>query len=220
MCSWRVYRPWRIEPHRPAFALGCSHRIQQQDTILEPFAGIITRLILLRNTGQFGNARPKIVRPGATMFWLTSCGYMDHAYMFSCVCIEHIQTIIDDSDMHAYTANRRSLSSALFLKASWREPCWASMLTRTRESDDRADARNDRSPHPALEPKLPEERSGVVADVAFPVAIDRHDTYLNVHSGMAGECVDAARVDLPTAGSTNTSAAASHPIAVPPAGAG
>jgi predicted GH43/DUF377 family glycosyl hydrolase len=77
-----------------------------------------------------------------------------------------------------------------------------------------------RSPHPALEPKLPEERSGVVADVAFPVLIDRHDTYLDVHFGMAGECIGAARADLPTAGSTNTILAASHPIALSPTGAG
>jgi predicted GH43/DUF377 family glycosyl hydrolase len=54
-----------------------------------------------------------------------------------------------------------------------------------------------RSPEPILAPALPEERSGVVADVVFPTALDQHDGYLDVYYGMADACIGAARIALP-----------------------
>ena len=53
-----------------------------------------------------------------------------------------------------------------------------------------------RSPHPVLEPSLAEERSGVVADVVFPTAIDQQPTHLDVYYGMADACIGAARLTL------------------------
>jgi len=54
-----------------------------------------------------------------------------------------------------------------------------------------------RSRVPALEPLLPEECSGVVADVVFPTAVDQHDAYLDVYYGMADACIGVARMDMP-----------------------
>jgi beta-1,2-mannobiose phosphorylase / 1,2-beta-oligomannan phosphorylase len=53
-----------------------------------------------------------------------------------------------------------------------------------------------RSPQPRLEPVLPEECSGVVADVVFPTAVDQHETYADIYYGMADACIGVARVDL------------------------
>src|SRR5205807_3233262 len=46
-----------------------------------------------------------------------------------------------------------------------------------------------RSTTPVLEPLLPEECAGIVADVVFPTAVDQHDTYLDVYYGMADACI-------------------------------
>jgi predicted GH43/DUF377 family glycosyl hydrolase len=54
-----------------------------------------------------------------------------------------------------------------------------------------------RSPEPTLEPLLPEECSGVVADVVFPTAVDQRDGYLDVYYGMADACIGAARMAIP-----------------------
>jgi predicted GH43/DUF377 family glycosyl hydrolase len=53
-----------------------------------------------------------------------------------------------------------------------------------------------RSAMPVLEPLLPEECAGVVADVVFPTALDRRDTYIDVFYGMADACIGVARIDL------------------------
>ncbi|MGH2388603.1 MAG: glycoside hydrolase family 130 protein, partial [Chloroflexota bacterium] len=54
-----------------------------------------------------------------------------------------------------------------------------------------------RSPRPILEPELYEERFGVVDNVVFPTAVDRHETYLDVYYGMADGYIGAARMDIP-----------------------
>ena len=54
-----------------------------------------------------------------------------------------------------------------------------------------------RSAEPILAPALAEERSGVVADVVFPTALDQRDGYLDVYYGMADACIGAARITLP-----------------------
>jgi predicted GH43/DUF377 family glycosyl hydrolase len=54
-----------------------------------------------------------------------------------------------------------------------------------------------RSPEPTLEPLLPEECAGVVADVVFPTAVDQHESYLDVYYGMADACIGAARMAIP-----------------------
>jgi predicted GH43/DUF377 family glycosyl hydrolase len=64
-----------------------------------------------------------------------------------------------------------------------------------------------RSPLPTLEPALPEECSGVVADVVFPTAIDQQETYLDVFYGMADDCIGVARIDLPASSSPTASLA-------------
>jgi predicted GH43/DUF377 family glycosyl hydrolase len=56
-----------------------------------------------------------------------------------------------------------------------------------------------RSATPVLEPLLPEECAGIVADVVFPTAVDQHDGYLDVYYGMADACIGAARMDIPCA---------------------
>lgn len=53
-----------------------------------------------------------------------------------------------------------------------------------------------RSPLPTLQPVLPEECSGVVADVVFPTAIDQRESHLDVFYGMADQCIGAVRIDL------------------------
>lgn len=53
-----------------------------------------------------------------------------------------------------------------------------------------------RSPEPTLEPELEEERSGVVANVVFPTAVDQHSRHLDVYYGMADACIGVARMDL------------------------
>jgi predicted GH43/DUF377 family glycosyl hydrolase len=59
-----------------------------------------------------------------------------------------------------------------------------------------------RSAEPILIPILPQERSGAVADVVFPTAIDRRDDLgspnrFDVYYGMADDRIGAARLDLP-----------------------
>jgi predicted GH43/DUF377 family glycosyl hydrolase len=53
-----------------------------------------------------------------------------------------------------------------------------------------------RSPEPTLAPELDEERAGVVSDVVFPTAVDKHERYLDVYYGMADACIGVARMDL------------------------
>jgi predicted GH43/DUF377 family glycosyl hydrolase len=47
---------------------------------------------------------------------------------------------------------------------------------------------------------LPEECSGVVADVVFPTAVDQRDEHVDVYYGMADACVGVARMKLPSRG--------------------
>jgi predicted GH43/DUF377 family glycosyl hydrolase len=59
-----------------------------------------------------------------------------------------------------------------------------------------------RSAHPVLEPTLPQERVGTVADVIFPTGIDRRDDLgvperFDVYYGMADDRIGVARLDLP-----------------------
>ena len=59
-----------------------------------------------------------------------------------------------------------------------------------------------RSPQPILTPILPQERSGIVANVVFPTGIDRRDDLgtpdrLDVYYGMADKRIGVARLDLP-----------------------
>ncbi|MEQ1613759.1 MAG: glycosidase [Hyphomicrobiaceae bacterium] len=59
-----------------------------------------------------------------------------------------------------------------------------------------------RSREPVLTPELPQERSGVVANVVFPTAIDRRDDIgmpdrFDVYYGMADNRIGVARLDVP-----------------------
>lgn len=59
-----------------------------------------------------------------------------------------------------------------------------------------------RSASPVLEPKLPEEKAGSVANVVFPTAIDRRTDLgkanrIDVYYGMADSCIGVARAELP-----------------------
>jgi len=59
-----------------------------------------------------------------------------------------------------------------------------------------------RSTNPALEPCLPQERDGTVADVVFPTGIDRRDDIgtpdrFDIYYGMADNRIGAARLNLP-----------------------
>ena len=59
-----------------------------------------------------------------------------------------------------------------------------------------------RSREPVLTPELPQERSGVVANVVFPTAIDRRDDLgtpdrFDVYYGMADNRIGVARLDVP-----------------------
>jgi len=61
-----------------------------------------------------------------------------------------------------------------------------------------------RSAEPILTPSLPEERSGIVADVVFPTGIDRRidlgsPNRFDVYYGMADDRIGVARLDLPAA---------------------
>jgi predicted GH43/DUF377 family glycosyl hydrolase len=65
-----------------------------------------------------------------------------------------------------------------------------------------------RSAQPILEPTLPAEMSGTIADVVFPTGIDRRDDLglpdrLDVYYGMADDRIGAARLDLPIELPTN-----------------
>ena len=53
-----------------------------------------------------------------------------------------------------------------------------------------------------LEPELPQERQGIVANVVFPTAIDRRDDLgspdrFDVYYGMADNRIGVARLDVP-----------------------
>jgi predicted GH43/DUF377 family glycosyl hydrolase len=59
-----------------------------------------------------------------------------------------------------------------------------------------------RSAEPVLTPELPQERSGIIANVVFPTGIDRRDDLgtpdrFDVYYGMADNRIGAARLDLP-----------------------
>src|SRR5487761_295656 len=59
-----------------------------------------------------------------------------------------------------------------------------------------------RSAEPVLTPVLPQERSGIIANVVFPTGIDRRDDLgspnrFDVYYGMADYRIGVARVDLP-----------------------
>ena len=59
-----------------------------------------------------------------------------------------------------------------------------------------------RSPEPVLTPELPQERTGTVANVVFPTAIDRRDDLgspdrFDVYYGMADDRIGVARLDVP-----------------------
>ncbi len=54
-----------------------------------------------------------------------------------------------------------------------------------------------RSPRPILVPELHEERFGVVDNVVFPTAVDRHESYVDVYYGMADGYIGAARMTIP-----------------------
>jgi predicted GH43/DUF377 family glycosyl hydrolase len=59
-----------------------------------------------------------------------------------------------------------------------------------------------RSVEPVLNPVLPQERDGIVANVVFPTGIDRRDDLgtpdrFDVYYGMADNRIGAARLDLP-----------------------
>ena len=59
-----------------------------------------------------------------------------------------------------------------------------------------------RSAHPVLAPELPQERSGMIANVVFPTGIDRRDDLgmpdrFDVYYGMADDRIGVARLDLP-----------------------
>ncbi len=59
-----------------------------------------------------------------------------------------------------------------------------------------------RSSEPVLTPELPQERSGIVANVVFPTGIDRRDDLgapdrFDVYYGMADNRIGVARLDLP-----------------------
>ena len=59
-----------------------------------------------------------------------------------------------------------------------------------------------RSAEPVLQPVLPQERRGTVADVVFPTGIDRRDDLgspdrFDVYYGMADKRIGVARLDVP-----------------------
>jgi predicted GH43/DUF377 family glycosyl hydrolase len=59
-----------------------------------------------------------------------------------------------------------------------------------------------RSTSPVLEPELPEERTGTVANVVFPTAVDQRadleqPNRLDVYYGMADSRIGVARTDVP-----------------------
>ncbi len=59
-----------------------------------------------------------------------------------------------------------------------------------------------RSPEPVLTPALPQERSGIVANVVFPTGIDRRDDLgspdrFDVYYGMADNRIGVGRLDVP-----------------------
>ncbi len=59
-----------------------------------------------------------------------------------------------------------------------------------------------RSVEPVLQPELPNERIGTIADVVFPTGIDRRDDLgltdrIDVYYGMADNRIGAARLDVP-----------------------
>jgi predicted GH43/DUF377 family glycosyl hydrolase len=59
-----------------------------------------------------------------------------------------------------------------------------------------------RSAEPVLQPELPAERHGTIANVVFPTGIDRRDDLglpdrLDVYYGMADNRIGVARLDLP-----------------------
>ena len=59
-----------------------------------------------------------------------------------------------------------------------------------------------RSAEPVLTPVLPQERSGIVANVVFPTGIDRRDDLgspdrFDVYYGMADNRIGVARLDVP-----------------------
>jgi predicted GH43/DUF377 family glycosyl hydrolase len=59
-----------------------------------------------------------------------------------------------------------------------------------------------RSVHPVMTPELPQELTGIVADVVFPTGIDRRDDLgsanrFDVYYGMADDRIGVARLDVP-----------------------
>jgi predicted GH43/DUF377 family glycosyl hydrolase len=54
-----------------------------------------------------------------------------------------------------------------------------------------------RSPQPILAPEAAEERSGVVANVVFPTAVDQYDGRLDVYYGMADQAIGVASMAFP-----------------------
>jgi predicted GH43/DUF377 family glycosyl hydrolase len=54
-----------------------------------------------------------------------------------------------------------------------------------------------RSPEPILAPEVAEERSGVVANVVFPTAVDLYDGRLDVYYGMADRAIGVASMTFP-----------------------
>ena len=59
-----------------------------------------------------------------------------------------------------------------------------------------------RSSEPVLTPELPQERTGIIANVVFPTGIDRRDDIgspdrFDVYYGMADNRIGVARLDVP-----------------------
>ena len=59
-----------------------------------------------------------------------------------------------------------------------------------------------RSAEPVLQPELPQERSGTIANVVFPTGIDRRDDLgcpdrFDIYYGMADTRIGVARLDVP-----------------------
>jgi predicted GH43/DUF377 family glycosyl hydrolase len=65
-----------------------------------------------------------------------------------------------------------------------------------------------RSAEPVLQPELPQERSGTIANVVFPTGIDRRDDLgcpdrFDIYYGMADTRIGVARLDVPEWGAAD-----------------